>query len=220
MTGYRERAKESLPTVLLTLASIIQALALEVFWGRISDESPYLWEANPLFWLGWAQAVAVFFGILVMWVYYANLVMRFRWLPEVRDSVIPFVIGITEFALVETMGPDQVVAWFVLFAFIFVFADWAAQTTFHRAQLEPENAEFFRRFPYNARRRLLPQIVPAVALCGFAAAAAVAAIDGWLVLTCTIVTVGFVVAQLWLQSVYWRRTLAIDDDLGAQPDND
>ena len=205
--------------VLLTLMSIIQALALEVFWGRISNDSPYLWEANPLLWLGWAQAAAVFLGILVMWVYYANLVMRFRWLPEVRDSVIPFVLGISEFALVETMGPDLIVVWFLLFAFIFMFADLAAQTTFRRAQLEPENVEFFRRFPYSTRRRFLPQMVPALALCGFAWAAAGAAPDEPLILVFTIITCGFVGAQLWLQSVYWRRTLAIDDDPGAHSDN-
>ena len=211
MSGFRERAKNALPTVLLTLASIIQALALEVFWARISGESPYLWEPGPFLWAGWAQCASVFLGILVIWIYYANLVMRFRWVPEVRDSVIPFIFGITEFALVETMGPDMLKQWFLLFGFIFAFAAWASHTTFARARLEPENEAFFSRLSVTPLAQHGPQLVPTVVLCGFAAVIPADHPGSVVVLVSTWVAAAFMLMQLWLQGVYWKRTLAVDD---------
>ena len=42
MDNNLERAKELLPAVILTILSMIQALALELFWTRFAA-SDYLW---------------------------------------------------------------------------------------------------------------------------------------------------------------------------------
>lgn len=210
MIPFRDRAKDALPTILLTLASIIQALALELFWTRASDEAPYLWHFGPFFWVGWAQCAAVFVGILVIWVYYASLVMRFRWVPQVRDSVIPFIFGISEFALAETMGPDFLSVWFLLFAFVFGFASWSSHTTFARAALEPENAPYFDRLNRSRLAQHGPQLLPTAMLCVCAWLVWGADPAGGLVLGCMLAAAIFVLIQLWLQGVYWNRTLAFD----------
>ena len=215
MTPFRERAKDSLPTVLLTLASIIQALSLELFWSRISSDAPYLWRPGPFFWTGWAQCGAVFVGILIIWIYYAGLVMRFRWVPQVRDSVIPFVFGISEFALVETMGPQGLSAWFLLFAFVFAFAGWSTHTTFARARLDPDNAAFFAHINPSRLVQHGPQIIPSAILCGFAWGAAYVEPASGAVLACMLIAAAFVFMQLWLQGVYWKRTLTLDDQPAA-----
>jgi hypothetical protein len=50
----RERAKEHFPSVLLTFLSIIQALAVELWWSSM-QEADYLWqpENSWAFWIGW-----------------------------------------------------------------------------------------------------------------------------------------------------------------------
>lgn len=50
MQTIRERTKEHFPSVLVTLLSIFQALALELLWGRVR-ESPYLFEGGLGAWL-------------------------------------------------------------------------------------------------------------------------------------------------------------------------
>lgn len=138
----RTRAKDQLPSVLLTLLSIIQALAIELLWTRL-HEAAYLWEAGWPSVVGWSQVVAMLLGIFQIWLFYTSLVMRFRWIPSIRDSALPFVIGILEFTLIDLMGPGSLPAWFCTLAVIFGISVWAGQTIFRRARQDPENREFF-----------------------------------------------------------------------------
>jgi hypothetical protein len=89
----RERATELLPSVLLTLLSMIQALALELLWTRVR-ETPVLWGADWQALLDWGQVVVTVLGMTVVWLLYVSLVLRFTWLPSIRDSLLPFGIGI------------------------------------------------------------------------------------------------------------------------------
>ena len=52
MKSIRDRAKKRFPTVLLTLLSIVQALALEFLWDH-SRHRPELYEATATALLGW-----------------------------------------------------------------------------------------------------------------------------------------------------------------------
>jgi hypothetical protein len=69
--------------------------------------------------------------------------MRFRWVPAVSDSVLPFFIGILEFMLVETLGPDHIGLWFFLLAAVFALMHWVTHHTMKRARQDPANAGFF-----------------------------------------------------------------------------
>jgi hypothetical protein len=138
----RTRAKDQLPSVLLTLLSIIQALAIELLWTRL-HETPYLWEAGWSSVIGWTQVAAMLLGIFQIWLFYTSLVMRFRWVPSIRDSALPFVIGILEFTLIDLMGSAYFPAWFCTLALIFGVSVWTGQTIFRRARQDPENREFF-----------------------------------------------------------------------------
>ncbi len=52
--------------------------------------------------------------------------MRFRWVPTTSDSVYPFVIGLIEFMLIDTLGPDEIGQWLVFVALIFSVMHWVA----------------------------------------------------------------------------------------------
>jgi hypothetical protein len=128
--------------VLLTLLSIVQALALELLWSHVR-ESAYLFDMSWPALLTWMQIGTNFLGIIVIWVVYASTAMRFRWVPVTSDSIYPFVIGLLEFILIETLAPDYMGWWFICLAMIFALMTWVSHTKMRRARLDGENAEFF-----------------------------------------------------------------------------
>lgn len=143
--AIRERAKSRFPSVLLTLLSIIQALALEVLWSNLSG-SDHLWAGGLGAVVGWLQVSAVFGGIVVVWLFYSSLVMRLVWVPSMRDSILPFIVGAAEFLLAEMLSPEFRHLWFFLFAGIFGFCTWTSNTTFVRASRDPDNAGLWDDF--------------------------------------------------------------------------
>ena len=102
MQKNTDRAKDLLPTIILTILSMIQALALELFWSRIED-SLFLWQGGLDAIIGWLQLLVMLAGILLIWVFYVSFVLRFTWLPSMEDTLIPFLIGLLEFAMIDLM---------------------------------------------------------------------------------------------------------------------
>lgn len=143
MNSMRSRAKEHFPMVLLTLLSIVQALALELLWSHVMEAS-YLFEASWQTGLAWIQLTAAFLGLVLIWVFYASNTMRFRWVPGTSDSVYPFVIGLLEFMMIETLGSDKVGLWLGLMAAIFASMIWIAHSTMRRARADSDNQAFFK----------------------------------------------------------------------------
>jgi hypothetical protein len=121
MDEKQQRAVELFPSVLLSVLGVIQALAFELLWEE-GLPGVARWRDVGATATGVLQAVAVFQGGIVMWALYASLVLRLRWLPSVRDLVVPFVLGALQFALVELMAPEQLPWWFAVLALIFALA--------------------------------------------------------------------------------------------------
>ncbi len=163
MKIIRDRAKEHLPMVLLTLLSIVQALALELLWSYV-HESAYLFEMTWTALLTWIQIGTSFLGIVVIWLVYASTAMRFRWVPTTSDSVYPFIIGLLEFILIETLAPEYMGWWFFCLALIFGIMTWISHMTMRRARLDGENDEFFANLAPATARDFLPAFVIVFAL--------------------------------------------------------
>ena len=81
--------------VLLTLLSIVQALALELLWSQVR-ESGYLLEFTWLSVLAWIQIGASFLGIVVIWIVYASTAMLFRWVPTTSAAIHSFSTNFLE----------------------------------------------------------------------------------------------------------------------------
>ena len=158
MKIIRNRAKEQLPMVLLTLLSIVQALALELLWSHVR-ESAYLFEMTWTAMLTWIQIGTSFLGIVVIWLVYASTAMRFRWVPTTGDSVYPFIIGLLEFILIETLAPEYMGLWFVCMAMIFGLMTWISHRTMRRARLDGENDEYFASLTPATTRDFIPAFV-------------------------------------------------------------
>ncbi|MFT5609799.1 MAG: hypothetical protein ACI9WC_003267 [Arenicella sp.] len=144
MNIIRNRAQEQFPTVLLTLLSIVQALALELLWEHI-QESEYLFQATAQAFVSWAQISTTLFGIILIWVAYASHAMRFRWTPSTADSVYPFIIGLLEFIQIETLAPGMVGQWTVILAIILGIMVFVSHLIMRRARTSGANGDFFTK---------------------------------------------------------------------------
>lgn len=92
MESMRNRAKGMFPMVLLTLLSIVQALALEFLWDHMRHRGD-LFELSLAVIPGWLQIAVMFNLIIIIWLMYAGMLMRFRWTPTTMDSIFPFLAG-------------------------------------------------------------------------------------------------------------------------------
>jgi hypothetical protein len=159
MNNMRERAQRQFPIVLLTLISIIQALALELLWSKII-ESKFLWYFDAAALVGWGMLSVSLMGILQIWVMYSTIVMGFTWRPSLRDSIIPFVLGIQQFMMVSIISPTFNAMWLYDLASIFLVGNWMAHITFKRARANKENDLFFKsRSPATLKNFTWPLLV-------------------------------------------------------------
>ena len=128
-----ERARELVPALIFTLLSMIQALALEIFWSKIVV-SEHLWQWGWAAAIGWLQFSVMLEGILLIWLLYVSFILRFSWLPSLEDTLLPFFIGLLEFAMISLTEPDLVGPWLMLLALIYSLALLSSHTTMRRAE--------------------------------------------------------------------------------------
>jgi hypothetical protein len=203
----RNRATDLFPSVLLTVLSMIQALALELLWTRLR-ESPYLWSGGWDALLGWSQVAAMLLGFLVVWLFYVSTVMRFRWLPSLQDSVVPFGIGILEFTLIDLMGPDSLGPWFYVLALVFAASTWASHAISRRARQDPANWEFFDSVQPATIRDFVPSISAIGGLGLLGLVLHISGSQGWLAFGSILVAVAALAYQIEVTRRYWDRSIS------------
>jgi hypothetical protein len=213
VNAIRTRAKEHFPTVLLTLLSIVQALALELLWSHL-HEADYLFQLSWIAAIAWLQIAATVLGIVLIWVVYSGNVMRFRWVPATSDSVFPFFIGLTEFMLIETLGPDEIGLWFIFMALVFGLMNWVAHTTMRRARLDGDNDAYFDIMEPAQLRDFYPGIA---IVCGLALAGVYLLANdssGILAMLALLATNGVLVWQFHQAAQFWE--LSVNEDRGQR----
>ncbi len=209
MNEIRDRAKEHFPTVLLTLLSIVQALALELLWSHL-HEVDYLFELSWISVISWSQISATLIGIALIWVVYSGNVMRFRWVPTTSDSVFPFLIGLTEFMLIESLGPDQIGAWLLFMALVFGLMNWVAHTTMRRARGDSDNDAYFKKMKPAQLRDFYPGIA---IVCGLTIAGIYMLLSGdsgILAMLALLATNGILGWQFYQAALFWKLSVAED----------
>ena len=146
MSTSIERARELVPTIILTVLSMIQALALELFWSAASA-ADFLWQGGWDALIGWLQVMIVLGGILLIWIMYVSYLLRFSWLPSLEDTLMPFLVGLLEFAMISTMHPDLTGLWLILLAVIFVISVYSGYLISVGARNDAANYYFFKDVP-------------------------------------------------------------------------
>lgn len=146
MDDTLKRARELLPAIVITVLSMIQALALELFWGRL-QESHYLWQGGTDALVGWLQFGMLLLGIVEIWLLYVSMMLRFSWIPSMADTVVPFLVGLLEFAMIDMIGPETIGPWFFVLGLLFATATIATRVMLRKARRDPFNRWFFENIP-------------------------------------------------------------------------
>ncbi len=206
MKVMRDRAKEHFPTVLLTLLSIVQALALELLWSHLRA-TDYLFEPSWISAISWMQIFATFLSLVLIWVVYANNAMLFRWVPVTSDSVYPFLIGLIEFMLIETLGPDEIGLWFMFMALIFGIMIWVAHAHMRRARQDIDNEAFFSSYEPAKLRDFYPQITIVCALVLGGIYLLISGNQGLLAMFALLAVNSTLGWQFYLAALFWKSTV-------------
>ena len=204
----RKRAKALFPTVLLTLLSIVQAFALELMWGHITEQS-YLHTLSLASALGWLQISANLLGVLLIWLIYSDLVLRLSWAPTTTDAIFPFLVGILEFAQISSLGPANAGIWFVLLSILFAAMAWISQNTMRRARQEPDNRDFFDGVSPATVKDHLMSGIPAAVLLFIGTVLWLTGNQGWFAGLALLAMNGLLAFQMWLNHTYTQRSYAM-----------
>ena len=223
MESTRRRAREMLPAIIITVLSMIQALALELFWSRLQD-SDYLWLGGTDALVGWLQFAVLLLGIVEIWLLYISLMLRFSWLPSMADTTVPFLIGLMEFALIDMIGPGDVGPWFVLLGMLFGVVLAMTRVSLRKARNDPENHWFFSEVPpQNWLDRLLDMGV-VLLLVTLGVLLWFTQLGAWLAIGSLVIALLALVWQMTVTWYYWSLLLRTgpggenEDSRQAQPD--
>ncbi len=203
MDNIRDRAKDKFPMVLLTLLSIVQALALEFLWDHARHRTDLLeWSVAVI--PGWLQIAATLDVIILIWLMYAGMLMRFRWTPTTMDSTIPFIVGLIQFLMIDIMGAEHFALWVVVVGLTFGTVVVVNHRAMKRARLDVANREFFDQFLPATLRDFVPQIIVVVALLVAGSWIGFSGKQGWfavLVLVGIFIGLGY---ETHSATKYWR----------------
>jgi hypothetical protein len=211
MKNNVERAKDLLPSIILTILSMIQALALELYWSRIED-STFLWEGGAAAVIGWLQLAVMLQGILLIWIFYVSFVLRFTWLPSVEDTLIPFLIGLLEFALIDLIGPDTLWLWFPLMAAVMAVATFGSHLTMRQARQDPGNSYFFDQVKPPTWRDYRATAVLVVCFCLFGLALRLLDNQVTLSIVALVITMAAMSYRMLQVRLYWMHSMVSPAD--------
>lgn len=206
MDSMRNRAKDIFPMVLLTLLSIVQALALEFLWDHTRHRTD-LFELSVVVIPGWLQIAATLNVIIIIWLMYAGMLMRFRWTPTTMDSVFPFVIGMIQFLLIDIMGTEYFALWIIVLALTFGVLVYIDHRAMRRARRDEANHEFFDQYAPATIRDFLPQIVMGVTMLSAGIWLQLSGHQGWfrvVVLVGVFIAIGY---ETHKTAIYWRNSM-------------
>jgi hypothetical protein len=206
--SMRQRAKNQMPMVLLTLLSIIQALALELLWVHITGDNTLL-QLSWLSILSWLQIAVTLLGIMLIWLLYSSMTMRFSWVPSPGDSLVPIGIGVLEFTLIACLGMDYLMPWFLILATIFGAMTAALHSIFRRARQDPDNRAFFSITAPATRRDFYPTFAVVGALALFGITLGVTGDQRYLALVALIVAAAIHLYQIYLNHSRWRTAMSL-----------
>ncbi len=209
MKDIRERARENFPSVLLTLLSIVQAIALESLWDYAIHQ-PDLFEATWAAFLGWMQVVVTLNFIVMIWLIYVGLVMRFRWTPTMADSALPFAVGLIEFTMIEVMGPEDLWAYVFVLCFISIMMHHMIHVIMQRARHDPDNRVFFEQVESSTWRDRLPPYIRAFFVAWIGIWLWRYGYNPWLALFIYTLSLVAMMQNLLLQARYWRMSMGED----------
>src|SRR5919199_3582478 len=120
----RQRLTGPFTATYLTLASIIQGVALTALVSRVEAAYGSFAAAD------WVLSTSTFFVILIVWHGYLRQALLYTWLPTFLDSLVPFAFLVVELFLAHLVYQTEH-AWLLAYGGVFlggvgarVFKNW------------------------------------------------------------------------------------------------
>jgi hypothetical protein len=94
---------------------------------------------NNNFWFSehielWIQILVCFLVIVGSWQEYMMGITIFNWIPKIEDALIPFLLGGSEFFLVQTLGEQESVESPIVLSIYFLLGFFAMENMYRKAQ--------------------------------------------------------------------------------------
>ncbi|MEP4484636.1 MAG: hypothetical protein ABJ013_03300 [Halioglobus sp.] len=210
MDNIRSRARQQLPSVMLTLLSIVQAIALESFWSNLLELNLTL-SLTLLNFTAWMLSIVTLLLIVLVWLVSVSLVMRFEWTPSVTDLTQPFFVGLGQLLLIEAMTPERISAWLAVLALFFLFVYFSNQGAYRRARQDPINSQFFATLQPATWRDHLPNLLYIALLGAWAGWLFFNPGLGWISTIALTVCAAVCAVQLRTLTVFWRISMGQAD---------
>lgn len=199
----KNRAMENFPSVLLTLLSIVQAIALEEMWQQL-QASLYLYEASWASLLGWFQIGLSLLTVILIWLLYVDLAMRVRFTPTVLDTTLPFFVGLVEFLLMAMARPETLGEWTMVLAALLALVGFINHKTMRRARQNTHNEALFKNIPQATKRDILNRGFFIVTFLLLGILLMVSGDQRWIALLTLLVITGRLTFLLRVISRFWR----------------
>lgn len=127
-----ERIKAQFSSIYLTLVSVIQASVLSYLMVRADGLLDALTARTGL------QLVTTFLLVISSWNEYVMGSSTFRWIPNLADAYLPFLIGASEFLMVRSLGRAGA-SWYAWLAMFIALGLLAFLHQYRAARRLPDN---------------------------------------------------------------------------------
>lgn len=202
----QRKLKGSFAPTYLTSLSVIQGVALADLAAEVANGSK---QFTILHWL----LVAIVFGLLIaIWNLYTIHSMIWEWVPDLRDAIIPFMLGALELFL-NHMIAVSLSAWLFVAALLGSMATLAVWYARWRASKEAENDELLRQLRRPHRRLMLYAMGATILTFLLAVASRVGSLEasdgvqggrGVLTLVLVLLVAGCLGGAIYFSILYWN----------------
>jgi hypothetical protein len=169
-----------------------------------------LYEPTATALIGWLQIAATLNVVILIWLAYAGMVMRFRWTPTTADSIWPFFVGLIQFQLIDLMGTDNLGRWLVVLAVLFALMSLVNHQAMKRARLDEANSEFFDHFNPATFKDFMPLCVTVAVLMIVGVLLWNTDNSGWPAIIALLVTAMGLANEVHNAAKYWRVSMGAD----------
>ena len=152
---------------------------------------------------GWLQSLTTLLLLIVVWMTFVGLLMRFVWTPSLSDTALPFIVGILQFAVIEASTPDRFGIWLVGLSVLSLVMAFLTQRYFKLARLNPQNAEFFEIVSPATWKDFLPSFVSSLYALIAGIAVLTFSITSWLLTLIIVPVIAGLVYYIYDQNRYW-----------------
>jgi hypothetical protein len=158
-----QRLKDQYAPAYLTLASIIQGVALSTLVMRVEATYPHFGAVN------WLLTIATFVAFLAVWHEYLMQVLAFVWVPTLLDSLVPFAFLAGELFMAHFVY-DGLRGWLLALGVVNLVGVAAHSVTMWQARtLSAENRDVARVLaPHGRIRAALPVCGTVLCVCAWA----------------------------------------------------